>query len=166
MCTADSACNAAGLGFSGYSKLGYAQWDLVTGVDVIAIEVRIFQISNDYIVYCSSSIVWIKFTVNGEWVEHHHKYLVTQVNCFIVKFASFSCSFVLVYSDKAVDICSLLVSMCFYNSYRICYERVKFVNPVFATFFMSAWWHGFYPGYYFLFVMTSLDLMASRKVTC
>ena len=133
----------------------------VTGVDVIAIEVGIFQI----MLCIAHLLVYIKFTVNGEWVEHLHKYLVTQVNCFIAKFASFSCSFVLVYSNKVVAICSHLVSMCF-NSYRICYERVKFVNPVFTTFFMSAWWHGFYPGYYFLFVMTSLDLMASRKVTC
>ena len=47
----------------------------------------------------------------------------------------------------------------------MCYERVKFVNPVLATFFMSAWWHGFYPAYYFLFVMVAMDIMAARKVT-
>ena len=52
---ADSACNAAGLGFSGYNKLGYAQWDLVTGVDVIAIEVSILRISYNNVVYHSSS---------------------------------------------------------------------------------------------------------------
>ena len=53
---------------------------------------------------------------------------------------------------------------CIFTWYRICYERVKFVNPVFATFFMSAWWHGFYPAYYFLFVMIAMDIMAARKV--
>lgn len=36
---ADSGCNAAGLGFSGYNKLGYAQWDIASGMDVFAIEV-------------------------------------------------------------------------------------------------------------------------------
>ena len=36
--TVDSACNAAGLGFSGYDKLGYAQWDLVSAVDIFAVE--------------------------------------------------------------------------------------------------------------------------------
>jgi len=36
---ADSGCNAAGLGFSGYNKLGYAQWDLASGMDVFGIEV-------------------------------------------------------------------------------------------------------------------------------
>lgn len=49
--------------------------------------------------------------------------------------------------------------------YRVCYERVKFLNPVLVTFLMSAWWHGFYPAYYCLFVMVALDIMASRKVT-
>ena len=36
----DSACNAAGLGFNGYNQLGYARWDLVTGVDIWAFEVQ------------------------------------------------------------------------------------------------------------------------------
>ena len=36
----DSACNAAGLGFNGYNELGYARWDLVTGVDIFAFEVQ------------------------------------------------------------------------------------------------------------------------------
>ena len=39
--TADSACNAAGLGFSGYDKFGHPQWDLVSSVDIIAIEVSL-----------------------------------------------------------------------------------------------------------------------------
>ena len=36
----DSACNAAGLGFNGYNELGYARWDLVTGVDIVGFEVQ------------------------------------------------------------------------------------------------------------------------------
>ena len=48
---------------------------------------------------------------------------------------------------------------------RVCYERVKFVNPLLASFILSAWWHGFYPGYYFLFVGCGLIIMAARKVT-
>lgn len=39
-CAVDSACNAAGLGFSGYNKLGYAEWNLVSSVDVFAFEVK------------------------------------------------------------------------------------------------------------------------------
>ena len=38
-CAVDSACNAAGLGFAGYNKLGYAEWNLVSGVDIFAFEV-------------------------------------------------------------------------------------------------------------------------------
>ena len=47
---------------------------------------------------------------------------------------------------------------------RVCYERVKFVNPTMASFILSAWWHGFYPAYYCMFVILSLNLMAARKV--
>jgi len=39
-CIVDSVCNSAGLGFNGYNKLGYAQWDLVSGMDIWAFEVR------------------------------------------------------------------------------------------------------------------------------
>ena len=52
-----------------------------------------------------------------------------------------------------------------YLSCRVCYERVKFFNPVIATFFLSAWWHGFYPAYYCLFIIIAMDIMAARKVT-
>ena len=34
-CTVDSACNAAGLGFAWYNKLGHAEWNLVSGVDIL-----------------------------------------------------------------------------------------------------------------------------------
>lgn len=47
---------------------------------------------------------------------------------------------------------------------RVCYERVKIFNPVIATFFLSAWWHGFYFAYYSLFVLIALNIMAARKV--
>lgn len=69
--TADSACNAAGLGFSGYSKLGYAQWDLVTGVEIITIEASSLTIvtQSSY----PSYIVWYQHEDNGEWLEHHYK---------------------------------------------------------------------------------------------
>ena len=49
--------------------------------------------------------------------------------------------------------------------FRVCYERVKFVNPVLASFVLSAWWHGFYPGYYFFFGTVALQTLAARKVT-
>ena len=38
-CAVDSASNAAGLGFAGYNKLGYAEWNLVSGADIFAFEV-------------------------------------------------------------------------------------------------------------------------------
>ena len=53
--------------------------------------------------------------------------------------------------------------MCCYCT-RACYERVKFVDPVLASFVLSAWWHGFYPGYYVFFVTLALYIMAGRKV--
>jgi len=36
----DGICNSAGFGYNGYNQLGYAQWDLVTGVDIWAFEVQ------------------------------------------------------------------------------------------------------------------------------
>lgn len=48
--------------------------------------------------------------------------------------------------------------------FRVSYERVKFIDPLLATFILSAWWHGFYPGYYFLFIGSALIIKAARKV--
>lgn len=36
--TAEAACNASGLGFTGYNEKGVAQWDMVTGMNVIGVE--------------------------------------------------------------------------------------------------------------------------------
>ncbi|XP_065897964.1 lysophospholipid acyltransferase 2-like isoform X2 [Dysidea avara] len=101
----DSACNAAGLGFNGYNELGYARWDLVTGVDIFAFE---FGTS-------------LRTMINGWNIMTTHWLR------------------------------------------RVCYERVKFINPTMASFILSAWWHGFYPAYYCMFVTLSLNLMAARK---
>jgi lysophospholipid acyltransferase 1/2 len=46
---------------------------------------------------------------------------------------------------------------------RICYDRL----PTFKTmgvFVLSAFWHGFYPGYYFSFVTGGFAVYAGRGV--
>ncbi|XP_065897967.1 lysophospholipid acyltransferase 6-like isoform X2 [Dysidea avara] len=102
----DSGCNAAGLGFSGYNKLGYAQWDIASGMDVFGIEfgTSLRNIVNSWNIATSN---WLR---------------------------------------------------------RVCYERVKFVDHTIATFFLSAWWHGFYPAYYLLFVTIAMNTLAARKL--
>ena len=47
--------------------------------------------------------------------------------------------------------------------YRCVYERVTFA-PTLVTFAVSAWWHGFYPGYYFGFLYLGFATLAARKV--
>lgn len=37
---ADGVCNAAGLGFNGYDENGKPKWNLVSNINIIAIEVR------------------------------------------------------------------------------------------------------------------------------
>jgi len=39
------------------------------------------------------------------------------------------------------------------------------MNPTMASFILSAWWHGFYPAFYLMFLTLGLNLMAARKVT-
>lgn len=46
---------------------------------------------------------------------------------------------------------------------RCVYERTKFA-PTLVAYTVSAWWHGFYPGYYFCFVYFGFVTEASRKV--
>ncbi|XP_064382585.1 lysophospholipid acyltransferase 6-like [Halichondria panicea] len=46
---------------------------------------------------------------------------------------------------------------------RVCYERVPF-SPTIATMFLSAWWHGFYPGYYCAFFFFSVAIEVARKL--
>jgi lysophospholipid acyltransferase 1/2 len=46
---------------------------------------------------------------------------------------------------------------------RVCYERVSW-NPTLASFLLSAWWHGFYPGYYLCFLHFGISLMAAKKM--
>jgi lysophospholipid acyltransferase 1/2 len=45
---------------------------------------------------------------------------------------------------------------------RICYDRVSF-HPTLMTFVLSAFWHGFYPGYYFCFVSFAVLVATARK---
>ena len=47
---------------------------------------------------------------------------------------------------------------------RCVYERVSFM-PTLATFTVSAWWHGFYPGYFFCFTYYAFAVQAARKVS-
>uniref|UniRef100_A0A8C0TM73 Membrane bound O-acyltransferase domain containing 1 n=1 Tax=Canis lupus familiaris TaxID=9615 RepID=A0A8C0TM73_CANLF len=46
---------------------------------------------------------------------------------------------------------------------RVCYERVPWY-PTVLTFFLSALWHGVYPGYYFTFLTGILVTVAARTV--
>lgn len=47
---------------------------------------------------------------------------------------------------------------------RVCYERVKGADPNLMSFILSAFWHGFYPGYYLMFVFFGIANEASRKL--
>ena len=49
--------------------------------------------------------------------------------------------------------------------HRVCYERVSW-NPTLASFALSSWWHGFYPGYYMGLLSFGVSLMAAKKVGC
>ena len=40
---ADLVCNASGLGFNGYDRNGKAKWDLCTSVNILQLEVSIFE---------------------------------------------------------------------------------------------------------------------------
>ncbi|XP_007893047.2 lysophospholipid acyltransferase 2 [Callorhinchus milii] len=46
---------------------------------------------------------------------------------------------------------------------EICYDRCSF-SPTITTFFLSAVWHGVYPGYYLTFITGSFMTLASRSV--
>ena len=46
---------------------------------------------------------------------------------------------------------------------HVCYDR-KVESKTAMTFFISAVWHGFYPGYFLAFMTCSLFVMASRKL--
>ncbi|XP_020010312.1 lysophospholipid acyltransferase 2 isoform X2 [Castor canadensis] len=46
---------------------------------------------------------------------------------------------------------------------RVCYERASF-SPTIQTFFLSAIWHGVYPGYYLTFLTGVLMTLAARTM--
>ena len=50
------------------------------------------------------------------------------------------------------------------SSFRIVYERVPYHRTQ-AVFILSAFWHGFYPGYYMAFATCGLMVEAARKVS-
>lgn len=50
-----------------------------------------------------------------------------------------------------------------YVADRCVYERSPYA-PTLATFMVSAWWHGFYPGYYLTFIYIGVMVEAARKV--
>ena len=41
---------------------------------------------------------------------------------------------------------------------------MKFFDPNMASFVVSAWWHGFYPNYYMMFIYMGIANEAGRKV--
>lgn len=48
---------------------------------------------------------------------------------------------------------------------RIAYDRLKTgTGKTFGVFILSAFWHGFYPGYYFTFTLTALAVYCGRRV--
>ena len=47
--------------------------------------------------------------------------------------------------------------------FRIVYDRVPYHRTL-AVFALSAFWHGFYPGYYMAFFTCGLMVEAARKV--
>ncbi|XP_006898258.1 PREDICTED: lysophospholipid acyltransferase 2 [Elephantulus edwardii] len=46
---------------------------------------------------------------------------------------------------------------------RVCYERAS-ISPTIQTFFLSALWHGVYPGYYLTFLSGVLMTLAARAI--
>ena len=108
-------------------------------------------------VYCSIVLGLDVCQIKLEFVRSSYK---SQKICQMMS----NCYFMFwpAWSNRRRYYVTLLLCCCCYL--RVCYERVKFVNPVLATFILSAWWHGFYPGYYIFFITLSLDIMASRKV--
>lgn len=52
----------------------------------------------------------------------------------------------------------------FFMVSRVCYERASF-SPTIQTFFLSAIWHGVYPGYYLTFLTGVLMTLAARTVS-
>ena len=47
---------------------------------------------------------------------------------------------------------------------RVCYERAS-LSPTTQTFFLSAIWHGVYPGYYLTFLTGMLMTLVARAVS-
>jgi lysophospholipid acyltransferase 1/2 len=46
---------------------------------------------------------------------------------------------------------------------RIVYDRIR-TSKTLATFLFSAIWHGFYPGYYFTFILCAVMVQTGRLV--
>ncbi|XP_060068155.1 lysophospholipid acyltransferase 2-like [Ylistrum balloti] len=47
---------------------------------------------------------------------------------------------------------------------RVVYDRTPKAYNTVCVFVVSAWWHGFYPGYYLTFVTTAFVILATRQV--
>ena len=47
---------------------------------------------------------------------------------------------------------------------RICYDRLH-TGKTLGVFVLSAFWHGFYPGYYFCFLLCAFMVYAARGVS-
>jgi lysophospholipid acyltransferase 1/2 len=47
---------------------------------------------------------------------------------------------------------------------RIAYERLP-AGKTLGVFFLSAYWHGFYPGYYFTLILAALLVYIGRGVS-
>ena len=62
-----------------------------------------------------------------------------------------------------LSVTGFLSLMCVMVS-RVCYERAS-LSPIIQTFFLSAIWHGVYPGYYLTFLTGVLMTLVARAVS-
>ena len=97
--------NASGLGFNGYDKEGNAKWDLVTNINIIALETS-----------TSMKVIFDNWNIQTQlWLR------------------------------------------------RIAYDRLS-TGKTLGVFVLSAFWHGFYPGYYLTFVLCAFLVYSGRGI--
>ena len=154
-CSVDSINNTAGNGFSGYDSKGAAQWDLTTTVDPVKFESGT-SLRSQINQWNITTSIWYR-----RW-----KILYNSVMIMIVLnllWTLYVTEFLLHEGFKCWTLSPSLSRSISWLFSRVCYERVKYY-PMYATFFLSAWWHGFYPGYYVCFMYFGILTGAARKV--
>lgn len=101
----DAVNNASGMGFNGYDENGNARWDLVTNINIFALETS-----------TSMKSVFDNWNIQTQlWLR------------------------------------------------RIAYDRLS-TGKTLGVFVLSAFWHGFYPGYYMTFVLAAFSVYAGRGI--